>query len=394
MRRAGVKAVGVEEAVDAYYLHYRRPIFGGRAGNEVWARFVRLYVNSSYYSAVAPLCRLNHRASREAAVRLLRAFESYLLSLERRGRAWFGRGSQEAWVEAMRQLRRLFGDPADVSELHRVFKKLGEVLGRGRRGDPASLALSTASDPRRARLASLLAKAVDLSALLGDPLGDVGRVEGPGAEFEVAHGSFARVKRAVAYARALFVGALPVFLHKAASSTLPVRRPRARGDSGVFLLVDKSGSMYSAVGGVEKIALATAFALAVLKRYKRARLRFFDVEVHRVEELGDLVDVLSRAWAGGGTDISRAVEAAAEEAARERLRGYSLVVVTDGEDDAFSPAAAREARAVFREVLFVVVGERRLSGVRQVFLRPPPLAAAAPQAAYGFLANTGRGSTL
>jgi len=112
---------------------------------------------------------------------------------------------------------------------------------------------------------------LDLSALLGDPLGDVGRVEGPGTEFEVAHGSFARVKRAVAYAKALFVGALPVFLHKAASSTLPVRRPRARGDSGVFLLVDKSGSMYSAVGGVEKIALATAFALAVLKRYKRTR---------------------------------------------------------------------------------------------------------------------------
>lgn len=92
LRASGVRAVGVEEAVDAYYVHYRSPIFGGRASSPVWERFLMTYVKSHYYGAVSAVSRLNHKASLEAAARLLRAFESYLRYLDSHGRVWFGRG--------------------------------------------------------------------------------------------------------------------------------------------------------------------------------------------------------------------------------------------------------------------------------------------------------------
>ncbi|WP_258870622.1 hypothetical protein [Pyrobaculum aerophilum] len=133
LRASGVKSVGIEEAAEAYYVHYRSPIFGGRASSPVWERFLTTYVKSHYYRAVAGVCRLNHKASLEAAARLLRAFESYLKSLENYGRAWFGRGAREAWAEAMRQIRRHMGDPADVAELHRVLKNSARSSAGGGR---------------------------------------------------------------------------------------------------------------------------------------------------------------------------------------------------------------------------------------------------------------------
>lgn len=358
---AGIKSVGEEEAVDAYYIHYRTPIFGGRAFNAVWRKFVTMYINSQYYSAVAPLCRLNHRASLEAAVRLLKAFEKYLQTLEQYGRAWFGLGRRDAWTEAWRQLRRHFGDPSDVEELYRVLKKLGEVLGRGRRGDPASLTLSLAVDPRRAKMAKILEKAVALEKLIGDPLG-VGDaiVSTAGVIYGRIYSSIEKARRATTYTKALFLGAPLLFLHKATAAELSIRMPRAQGDRGVYLLVDKSGSMYSLIDGVEKIAVATAYALAVLRRYRRVVLRFFDAEVYDpVEDVAKMAEILLRVSAGGGTDISKAVEVAIDDVERRRLKNYMLVVVTDGEDDRINPLVLNRAKKVFKDVVFVLVGRQR-----------------------------------
>lgn len=364
LRISGVKVVGVEEAADAYYVHYRTPIFGGRASSPVWERFLMTYVKSHYYNVASAVSRLNHRASLEAAARLLRAFESYLRYLDSYGRAWFGRGSREAWAAAMRQIRRHLGDPADVLELYRLFRRLGEVLGRGRSDSPGALALSVASDPRRVRLSRILAKALSLSSRLGAFLDGMW---GLAEEEERAYGALHRLRRAALYAKALALGAPPLFLQKAASAELPVYRRAGGGDRGVYLLVDKSGSMYGALGGVEKIAIAAAYAIAVLKKFKNVVVRFFDAEVYDpVSDVERLVDVLTRVAASGGTDITKAVEAAVEDAERRRLRGYVLAVVTDGEDDRLNPLAVREARAVFRDVVFVLLGSHK----------PPPHARA------------------
>ncbi len=48
LRASGVKSVGIEEAAEAYYVHYRSPIFGGRSSSPVWERFLTTYVKSHY----------------------------------------------------------------------------------------------------------------------------------------------------------------------------------------------------------------------------------------------------------------------------------------------------------------------------------------------------------
>ena len=122
LRIVGSDVVGEVEAIDAYYIHYRVPILGGRVSSPLWRRFVQIYVNSPYYDKIASLCRLRHGPSLRAAVSLLRTFVDYLRSLEWFGRAWFGMGRQDAWVEALRHLRRHFGDPSNIEMLYDISK--------------------------------------------------------------------------------------------------------------------------------------------------------------------------------------------------------------------------------------------------------------------------------
>ncbi|MEM4081942.1 MAG: hypothetical protein QXK71_06985, partial [Pyrobaculum sp.] len=91
-----------------------------------------------------------------------------------------------------------------------------------------------------------------------------------------------------------------------------------------------------------------------------------------VTGVGDLVDVLSRVAASGGTDLTRAIEAAVEDAERKRLRGYVLHIVTDGEDDYFDSSVLQKARRVFASVLMVLIGERKPpQGASYIRLLPP-----------------------
>ncbi len=363
--------VGLEEAVESYYVHYRRPIFGGRSTNDVWGKFLLHYVNSPYYQTVAPITRLNHRGSREAAVRLLRAFVKYVESLDSRRWAWWGGGRQLAWVEAMRQLYKTFGSPADVERYYHIFRKLGEALGKGRRGDPAALALSVASDPARLRLAEVLAKSIRLATKLG-AFGGVGNVSPGRSDWEFVHSSVERLKRVTLSTKLLYSGAPHFFLQRLATATLTAKRDVSAGERGVYLLVDKSGSMYSSVGGVQKIVLATAYALATLRRVRNTILRFFDTDTYSVENLDNLVEVLTRVTASGGTDITKAVERAVEEADSRGLGNYALQIVTDCEDDHFHPAVVKNAGRHFKNVTVVLVGDRKPpAGVRVFRLTAP-----------------------
>jgi uncharacterized protein with von Willebrand factor type A (vWA) domain len=75
------------------------------------------------------------------------------------------------------------------------------------------------------------------------------------------------------------------------------------------------------------------------------------------------------------TDISKAVEAASRDAEMRKLRGYTLAVVTDLEDEKLNMEVIKRAKGIFREVVFIVVGTARpLQGVKSIRLTPPPLA--------------------
>jgi uncharacterized protein with von Willebrand factor type A (vWA) domain len=101
LRSVGSNVVGEEEAIDAYYLHYRVPIFGGRVSSPVWKRFVQLYSTPRTTTKLRRSVGLDTALSTRRRS-LLRAFVDYLKSLEEFGRAWFGRGRRDAWVEALR----------------------------------------------------------------------------------------------------------------------------------------------------------------------------------------------------------------------------------------------------------------------------------------------------
>jgi len=144
------------------------------------------------------------------------------------------------------------------------------------------------------------------------------------------------------------------------------------GDGGVYMLIDKSGSMYSAINGIEKIVIATAYALAVLRSYRKVVVRFFDAEVSEpIEDVSRLIDILLRTVASGGTDISKAVETAVYDAKTRGLRNYALTVVTDMEDEKLDIKVVKEARRLFREVVFIIVGSAKPpQGVRTIRISP------------------------
>lgn len=366
-RLPSTKYVGEEEAIDAFYLHYRSPIFGGRPSNEAWAHFVKMYVESHYYKTLRPLCRLNPKASREAALRLLRAYQAFMDSLEvGRGRFWLGRGLWLRWSEALRNIRRFMGDPADVDKLYASLKKLGELLGSGRSGDPASLAISIAADPARIKLADIITDLAALASKIGVEDVDEGVELGAISIDGIKHGSFSALRRATYSTKALYLAARTLFAYKLATSTLSVKRYSMTRRPLLYILLDKSGSMYDVVPelGIRRISIAAALAIALWRKSRSSLLRLFDVEVHK-PEAGDVMELLLRVAPSGGTSISKAVSAAAEEAAHLGRRRYRLIVITDGEDDSLDATVFEKAREAFTDVEMYLVGRRKeLKGVR------------------------------
>ncbi|RLI11818.1 hypothetical protein DRO33_03485, partial [Candidatus Bathyarchaeota archaeon] len=126
-----------------------------------------------------------------------------------------------------------------------------------------------------------------------------------------------------------------LFEYRLAAGLLRVwefREPASGRD--VLVLADKSGSMKSPE---EKTVWSRALLLALLKRTLRRggefRLRFFDDQPHealdtRSTPLLDIVERILRVEAEGGTDITKAMRAAEEDA----RGGETIVLVTDGED--------------------------------------------------------------
>ncbi|MEZ0248348.1 MAG: hypothetical protein ABWJ97_03650 [Thermoproteus sp.] len=364
------KYVGEEEAADAFYLHYRKPIFG-RGADGPWPYFVKAYVSSEYYKAVWPICRLNPKASREAAARLLKAYQRFLDSLESgRDRFWRGRGLWLKWSEVLRNIRRLFGDPHDVYRLYASLKRLGDLLGTGRSADPASLALSIAADPLRLKLADIIADAARLASSVGPADLDGGESQGIYMIEGIRNASIRHMGRATNTTKALYLAARVVFAYRAATSTLSAKYYVMRRTPPLYILLDKSGSMYDVVQqlGVRRISVAAALAIALFRRAKGSILRLFDADVHKPSDGGDVFELLLRVAPSGGTSLAKAVEFAIEEAGKLGAKKYGLAVITDGEDDSADKSVFEKAKNVFNDVKIYLVGKSGLGaeGVKVV----------------------------
>ncbi|MCG2880240.1 MAG: VWA containing CoxE family protein [Vulcanisaeta sp.] len=372
-----------EVLADSFYVHYRQPILRMPSEDEdlemaVWRFIVTTYIRSEAYNEVARITRLNGRLSRIMAVKLLKVYNSVLSKMDRNEafrqvvESAINRGSdtsRESRASLEREIKSLInfymGSMRKVSDtVNRVKMLFGESVGH----EVADLLLSTDIDPYRFRLISMLNSLIKLitgARYVIDTASDTD-VERAGVI-----GGVKRMTRASEFRdmipseRLLLKFAKPIFAYRLAMGNVLVRERKAVKRPRIYMLIDKSGSMFYTVnvnmleiGAVSKITWATALAVILAMRGGDLVVRFFDQQVYpALTNKKDIIKTLLALIPLGGTDITNAVKAAIQDASdKAYLRDYKLVIITDGEDDNLDPSVLTKAKAMFRSVKALLVG--------------------------------------
>lgn len=366
--------ISSEHIADSFYIHYRTPILRESPPSEdeaLWYVFVKSYLSSDLYQEINKLSKYNYSISRSASVKLLRAYNSLLSRIERGTVQGLREGDERNLQrlsnnQALRQeitnlLRFYMGNVKNIDKIRRsVSKILGEEVGK----EVADLLFDVDIDPYRARLAKILESLVKILAEV-EPYVEEGAVfERVGVPSGVRHlASFSDLAKVTNLSKAIYLASPTLFAYKLATKSLSVRDVSLDTREKIYMLVDKSGSMfYSIYDGfamdmTQKITWATALAIALMKHSRKVILRFFDQMVYpQLTNIKDVVKALLRVLPLGGTDITSAVHAAVADSRNMGLRSYKLVLITDGEDDFVSPEVLRQAKSAFREVRAILIG--------------------------------------
>jgi len=372
-----------EVLADSFYVHYRQPILRMPIDNEdmetsLWRFVVSTYVRSETYNDVARITRLNGRLSRIMALKLLKVYNSILSKMDRNEAfrqmvesAMDQRDStsRESRANLEREVKSLInfyvGNMKKVGDtVNRVRMLFGESVGH----EIADILLSTDIDPYRLRLISMLNS---LIRLIVDAKYVVDTASDVDAERVGVVGGVKRMTKAselrdmMPSERLLMKFAKPVFAYKLAMGNVLVRERKAVRKPKIYMLIDKSGSMFYTVnvnifevGAISKITWATALAVILAMKGGNLAVRFFDQQVYPIlTNKKDIVRMLLSLIPLGGTDITNAVRAAIQDAAdKASLRNYKLVIITDGEDDNVDPSVFNKAKTVFRSVKAILVG--------------------------------------
>ena len=372
-----------EVLADSFYVHYRQPILRMPIDNEdmetsLWRFVVSTYVRSETYNDVARITRLNGRLSRIMALKLLKVYNSILSKMDRNEAfrqmvesAMDQRDStsRESRANLEREVKSLInfyvGNMKKVGDtVNRVRMLFGESVGH----EIADILLSTDIDPYRLRLISMLNSLIRLivdAKYVVDTVSDVDteRVGVVGGVKRMTKAS--ELRDMMPSERLLMKFAKPVFAYKLAMGNVLVRERKAVRKPKIYMLIDKSGSMFYTVnvnifevGAISKITWATALAVILAMKGGNLAVRFFDQQVYPIlTNKKDIVRMLLSLIPLGGTDITNAVRAAIQDAAdKASLRNYKLVIITDGEDDNVDPSVFNKAKTVFRSVKVILVG--------------------------------------
>ena len=222
------------------------------------------------------------------------------------------------------------------------------ALGAGGRGfDKTGLSMLFLRAPNEAR------KRVQLLRNTARMLRRFSALLQPGLQEAAPLGEYAGVRlgglddRILPTEVALASAAPVLFAVKAVSRSLYVYETRASVKYAVF--VDKSGSMAEIFDAdVEKISMAAGFALALYRLFPGSLLYVFDTEVERLRPQ-EVVDVLLRIRASGGTNIDPVLEEASQ------LRGHKVLIISDGITEASREVLSRfAAEAADRTALILV----------------------------------------
>ncbi|WP_252900249.1 vWA domain-containing protein [Vulcanisaeta sp. JCM 14467] len=296
---------------------------------------VSTYIRSEAYNDVSRITKLNGRLSRVMAIKLLKVYNSILSKMDRNeafrqmvesAMDQNSSSSRESRMNLEREVRSLInfyvGSMKKVSEtVNKVKMLFGESVGH----EIADILLSTDIDPYRLRLISMLNS---LIRLIVDTRYTVDVVEDRDAERVGTIGGVKRMTKAselkdmIPSERMLMKFAKPVFAYKLAMGNVLVRERRAVKKPKIYMLIDKSGSMFYTVninifevGAISKITWATALAVILAMKGGNLAVRFFDQQVYPIlTNKNDIVKMLLSLIPLGGTDITNAVRAAIQDA--------------------------------------------------------------------------------
>ncbi|MFN3803800.1 MAG: vWA domain-containing protein [Pyrobaculum sp.] len=354
---------------DSFYVHYRTPILKDSKEEALWNLFLRTYINSDIYQEISKISRYNYQVSRSASIKLLRAYNSLLSRIERgavegvKERGDYEELSQNQLLrhEISSLLRFYMGNIKNIEKIRRsVAKALGDDVGK----EAAELLFDIDIDPYRARLAKILESLVTLISGIAPELEESQLAERRGVISGVTRiRTFSDLQKATNLSKAIYLQSRELFGYKLATKSLSIYDTSIEIREKVYLLVDKSGSMFYAVyDGVamdmtQKITWATALAVALMRKCRRVVMRFFDQMVYPpITSTKDIIKSLLKVLPLGGTDITAAVHTAIRDSRQQGLQGYKLVLITDGEDDMVNPEVLKAAKSAFREVKAILIG--------------------------------------
>ncbi|AEA11875.1 hypothetical protein TUZN_0379 [Thermoproteus uzoniensis 768-20] len=366
--------IPMEYIADSFYTHYRVPILSAAPKDEneaLWYVFLKSYISSDLYQEISKLSKYNYSISRSASVKLLRAYNSLLSRIERGTVQGMKEGDEKNVQRLMnnQSLRQEISNllrfyMGNVKNLDKIRKSISKILGDDVGKEVADLLFDVDIDPYRARLAKILESLVKILAKV-DPYVEEGAVfERAGVPSGIRSiRSFSDLRKVTNLSKAIYRASPTLFAYKLATRSLSVKDVSLDTREKIYMLVDKSGSMfYSVYDGfamdmTQKITWATALAVALMRHSRKVILRFFDQMVYpQLTNIKDVIKALLRVLPLGGTDITSAVHTAVMDSKNAGLRSYKLVIITDGEDDFVNPEVLRQAKTAFRDVKALLIG--------------------------------------
>jgi len=263
-------------------------------------------------------------------------------------------------------------------ELERVVEVKRIIEGL----EPGTLSVFSTEDYgldllRLARSADVMAILSALRDLRADDIGSLRDYivfkRGEKMGFELGFDVERLAPRSLTYPEELF------YIRLAQRRLLLYTKMTRRKSGGVYVLVDKSGSMSG-----EKMLWAKAVTLALYMKTLRSRrdfrVRFFDSQPYslhsisrkpRASEVVALFEYIARVKSSGGTDITRALLTALQDISAKEIKESTVVLITDGIDRVSEkPVKFMLDKTKSRLIVVMVMGDNKsLEKLADTYLR-------------------------
>lgn len=371
--------------IDSFYVHYRSPMLSQLRDLKdekdiLWYHLLNTYIRSDQYGEAIKVTKLNGHLSKLMAVKMLRIYSNLLSKMERsegfkqmiNDSTNKSSSSKENKAIIEREIRSLLSFYlGNMKRINDTVKKVKSVMGSSIGHEVADILLSTDIDPYRSRLINMLDSLV---RLISDVKYKMDLVKEEDVVYKGISSGIKKISRVselkdmTPSERALIQVSKPLYAYKLGTNNLFVNERKLTKKPKVYLLIDKSGSMFYTVmnnlfefGSISKITWATALATVLVMKGSDVQVRFFDQQVYpAINDKKEIIRTLLSLIPLGGTNITAAINMAIEDARHNpQLRDYKLVLITDGEDDELSMEPIDHVHAVFSNFKIVLIGNEQ-----------------------------------